>query len=68
MAKRSEEASHLADKLDWNEAIKDMQAAADFMRVSTGKVGAVGFCMGGGLAVRVTYTQAKHLIYAHTQT
>ncbi len=38
----------LKDKADWDDAVKDMQAAVDELK-GTGKVGVVGYCWGGSL-------------------
>ena len=43
----------LAGKLDWNNTMKDAQAAIDALR-SAGKVGVVGYCWGGTVAFRST--------------
>lgn len=46
------EAKHMYDNLDWPAAVQELVQAAEYL-VSTGspKVGAVGFCMGGSLAI-----------------
>lgn len=47
-----EEASHLLSKLDWQRAVEEMTQAVDFLRANGAqKVGAIGFCMGGALAL-----------------
>ncbi len=50
-----DEAGRLARALDIDRAAKDMSGAVDYLRErSTGDgVGVVGFCMGGGLALRL---------------
>lgn len=47
-----EEAHHLMSNLDFPQALKEIAAAATFLKTEkqVGKVGAVGFCMGGALA------------------
>ena len=46
------EASHFADDLDWTAAVKDVEACARNLK-SRGcrKVGVIGFCIGGALAI-----------------
>ncbi|KRX06470.1 hypothetical protein PPERSA_05083 [Pseudocohnilembus persalinus] len=46
-----EEAGHLIQGLNWTQATKDMQGAANYLKEKLGctKVGIVGFCMGGAL-------------------
>lgn len=46
------EAQHLMDGLDWQGAIKDIEASVKWLKKSGAKkVGATGFCMGGALAI-----------------
>ena len=47
------EAQHLFDGLDWQQAVKDVQASVEFLRLHnpSRKVGVIGFCMGGALAL-----------------
>lgn len=53
----AEEASHLMSNLDFKAAVKEMAAAADYLRATgSPRVGAVGFCMGGALA----FAAAQH--------
>lgn len=52
-----EEASHLLSKLDWVQAKDEIKQAADYLRAEgASKVGCIGFCMGGALAL----TAAQH--------
>eukprot|EP00897_Mesotaenium_endlicherianum_P010016 jgi/Mesen1/9042/ME000057S08465 len=46
------EAHHLMDGLDWQGAVKDIGASAKWLKEQgCTKVGVVGFCMGGALAI-----------------
>lgn len=46
------EAQHLMDGLDWQGAVKDIQASANWLKANgSQKVGVTGFCMGGALAI-----------------
>lgn len=46
------EAQHLMEGLDWSLAVREITAAVTFLREQgCRKVGVVGFCMGGALAV-----------------
>ncbi len=49
----AEEASHLMQGLDWGRAVEEIAGAARYLRDSegVGRIGVVGFCMGGALAV-----------------
>ena len=47
-----EEALHLMDTLDWPRAVEELSQAVQFLKEEgSEKVGAIGFCMGGALAV-----------------
>jgi carboxymethylenebutenolidase len=49
-------AMQLARSLAWENALKDLSATVRYLKsqpFSSGKVGAVGYCMGGGLAFRL---------------
>ncbi|GAB4820555.1 hypothetical protein N2152v2_007601 [Parachlorella kessleri] len=47
-----EEAQHLFDHLDWPGAVEELSQAVKFLREGgANKVGAIGFCMGGALAL-----------------
>lgn len=47
-----EEASHLMNALDFKEAVEEIKAAADYLRITgSEKVGVIGFCMGGALTL-----------------
>lgn len=47
-----EEASHLMSNLDWKRAVEEITEAAEYLREhNASKVGAIGFCMGGALAL-----------------
>eukprot|EP00002_Diphylleia_rotans_P016006 TRINITY_DN3104_c0_g2_i1.p1 TRINITY_DN3104_c0_g2~~TRINITY_DN3104_c0_g2_i1.p1 ORF type:complete len:235 (-),score=55.48 TRINITY_DN3104_c0_g2_i1:125-829(-) len=47
-----EEAHHLLTNLDWPGALKDIAASAAYLRsLGCGKIGTVGFCMGGALTL-----------------
>ncbi|GAA0164473.1 hypothetical protein Leryth_005426 [Lithospermum erythrorhizon] len=46
------EAQHLMDGLDWQGAIKDIQASVNWLKANgSKKVGVTGYCMGGALAL-----------------
>ncbi|CAK9157976.1 unnamed protein product [Ilex paraguariensis] len=46
------EAQHLMDGLDWQGAVKDIQASVNWLKANgSQKVGVTGFCMGGALAI-----------------
>ncbi|XP_047067838.1 protein usf-like [Lolium rigidum] len=46
------EAQHLMDGLDWQGAIKDIQASVKWLKENgSSKVGVTGYCMGGALAI-----------------
>ncbi|CAM8955832.1 unnamed protein product [Rhodiola kirilowii] len=46
------EAQHLMDRLDWQGAVKDIQASANWLKANgSKKVGVTGFCMGGALSI-----------------
>ncbi|MEZ5962218.1 MAG: dienelactone hydrolase family protein [Planctomycetota bacterium] len=48
----AEEAQHLMEGLDWGLAVRELTGAVDYLRgQGCEKVGVVGFCMGGALAV-----------------
>ena len=52
VAKEADEAKHLLDGLDWQQAVADIEHAAAFLKSQgVAKVGAVGFCMGGALVI-----------------
>ncbi|GJQ09578.1 hypothetical protein GpartN1_g1369.t1 [Galdieria partita] len=53
VARKIDEATHFRQHLDWKGAIQDVEAAARALRNQYGcsKVGVVGFCMGGALAL-----------------
>lgn len=50
-----DEARHLMNGLDWDGALGDIIDAASYLRTqkSVGKLGVVGFCMGGALALKI---------------
>jgi carboxymethylenebutenolidase len=54
----AEEASHLMEGLDWPRAVQEIAGAVRYLRDSEGcdRVGLVGFCMGGALAVLAAAT------------
>ncbi|CAA7402089.1 unnamed protein product [Spirodela intermedia] len=46
------EAQHLMEGLDWQGAVKDIQASAEWLKANgSQKVGVTGFCMGGALSI-----------------
>lgn len=46
------EAQHLMDGLDWQGAVKDIQASIDWLKANgSKKAGVTGFCMGGALTI-----------------
>lgn len=46
------EAQHLMDGLDWQGAVKDIQASVQWLKANgSQKVGVTGFCMGGALTI-----------------
>lgn len=46
------EAQHLMDGLDWQGAVKDIQASVNWLKANgSKKVGVTGFCMGGALSI-----------------
>ncbi|KRX06472.1 hypothetical protein PPERSA_05085 [Pseudocohnilembus persalinus] len=53
IAKDTEDAGHLLNELQWDQAIKDIGAAGKLMKTNYGceKVGILGFCMGGALTI-----------------
>lgn len=59
VAEEPDEARKLAMMLSRDQAIKDIQGAADYLIaqpfVAPKKVGVMGFCMGGGLAMLMSY-------------
>jgi carboxymethylenebutenolidase len=60
IAKNDEEAGKLMGQLDWGRAVAEIADTATFLRGharSNGKVGVVGFCMGGAL----TFAAARHV-------
>lgn len=50
-----EEAKHIREGLDWDQAIKELYQTVEYLR-STGsrKVGCMGFCMGGALTLAMS--------------
>lgn len=48
-----EQAMGLAGQLDWDRAVGDAAGAVEFARLSSDRVGVMGFCFGGGLAYAV---------------
>jgi len=53
----AEEAQHLMQGLDWDRAVRELGAAVDWLRAQgCSRVGVVGFCMGGALAVLAAAT------------
>jgi carboxymethylenebutenolidase len=60
VATNDDEAGKLMGQLDWGRAVAEIGAAVAFLRGharSNGKVGVVGFCMGGAL----TFAASRHL-------
>jgi carboxymethylenebutenolidase len=54
VAKNDDEAQELMGKVDWQQATSEIGAAAQYLRSnsrSNGKVGVLGFCMGGALTL-----------------
>eukprot|EP00270_Netrium_digitus_P016132 TRINITY_DN574_c0_g1_i1.p1 TRINITY_DN574_c0_g1~~TRINITY_DN574_c0_g1_i1.p1 ORF type:complete len:241 (-),score=83.84 TRINITY_DN574_c0_g1_i1:339-1061(-) len=52
VALEAAEAEHLMEGLDWQGAVEDIAASAQWLKdTGTKKVGVLGFCMGGALAV-----------------
>jgi len=52
VAKNREEAGHLVSGLDWPAATSDIRGAVQYLKNNgCQKVGVVGFCMGGALAI-----------------
>ncbi|GAB2274913.1 hypothetical protein Dimus_009683 [Dionaea muscipula] len=46
------EAQHLMDGLDWQGAVKDIQASVNWLKANgSKKVGVTGYCMGGALSI-----------------
>lgn len=46
------EAQHLMDDLDWQGAVKDIEASVNWLKGNgSQKIGVTGFCMGGALAI-----------------
>ncbi|XP_034902242.1 uncharacterized protein [Populus alba] len=46
------EAQHLMDGLDWQGAVKDIQASVNWLKTNgSNKAGVTGFCMGGALSI-----------------
>ncbi|KAL1555541.1 carboxymethylenebutenolidase [Salvia divinorum] len=46
------EAQHLMDGLDWQGAVKDIEASVNWLKANgSKKVGVAGYCMGGALAI-----------------
>ncbi|KAL6535882.1 hypothetical protein OROHE_012726 [Orobanche hederae] len=46
------EAQHLMDDLDWQGAVKDIEASVNWLKANgSKKVGVTGYCMGGALAI-----------------
>ncbi len=46
-----DEANHMMTGMDWDGAYKDIRGAVQYLKRVTGKVGVMGFCMGGALTV-----------------
>jgi carboxymethylenebutenolidase len=65
VAKEPNEAQKLAMALVMDQAIKDVQGAADYLAQQTfvgpKKVGVMGFCMGGGIAFRMSWAGNEHI-------
>ncbi len=59
VAKEPSEAQKLVMQVQMDQAMKDIQGAADYLLaqsfVAPNKAGVVGFCYGGGLAMRMAY-------------
>ncbi|KAF7723772.1 hypothetical protein EC973_001685 [Apophysomyces ossiformis] len=56
----AEEASHLMSHLDWKEAVESLKQLANNLRQEKyTKIGAVGFCMGGALAIALSTAAAE---------
>lgn len=59
-----DEARKLAMELEMDQAVKDIQGAAEYLRdlkaVAPKQIGVVGFCMGGGLAARMA-VEGEHI-------
>ncbi|KAG0166068.1 hypothetical protein DFQ28_007780 [Apophysomyces sp. BC1034] len=56
----AEEASHLMSHLDWKEAVESLKQLANNLREEKyTKIGSVGFCMGGALAVALAVRAAE---------
>jgi len=52
VAAAADEAKHLMNSLDFAEAtLQDLRGAATYLKAQGSKVGVVGFCMGGALAI-----------------
>ena len=51
VAQDLEEAGHLMGSLDFDGAAQDIMAASEFLLKTCNKVGVIGFCMGGALAI-----------------
>eukprot|EP01094_Clydonella_sp_ATCC50884_P017498 TRINITY_DN3063_c0_g1_i1.p1 TRINITY_DN3063_c0_g1~~TRINITY_DN3063_c0_g1_i1.p1 ORF type:complete len:234 (+),score=72.91 TRINITY_DN3063_c0_g1_i1:45-746(+) len=66
VATDNEHAGHLMGGLDWAGAVADIAGAAKYLRDEQGctKVGVVGFCMGGALALAAAALTGKPLIDA----
>ncbi|KAK6157277.1 hypothetical protein DH2020_011525 [Rehmannia glutinosa] len=46
------EAQHLMDGLDWQGAVKDIEASVNWLKANgSQKIGVTGYCMGGALAI-----------------
>ncbi|KAL1362736.1 hypothetical protein HN51_010955 [Arachis hypogaea] len=46
------EAQHLMDGLDWQGAVKDIEASVNWLKANgSNKVGVTGYCMGGALSI-----------------
>ncbi|KAL8474349.1 hypothetical protein ACS0TY_030272 [Phlomoides rotata] len=46
------EAQHLMDGLDWQGAVKDIEASVNWLKANgSKKIGVTGYCMGGALAI-----------------
>ncbi|KAG2218248.1 hypothetical protein INT45_006249 [Circinella minor] len=63
----AEEASHLMTNLDWNVAIGELETLAKTLNAEGyTKLGAIGFCMGGGLSLALASTLERPLKAAIT--